>query len=47
MGIEDMLEMRREHGNVLERLITKIVYPTDFDQVFKPDKEEKKIVYFK
>jgi threonine dehydrogenase-like Zn-dependent dehydrogenase len=48
MGIRDMLEIRRQYGNVLDRLITKRLYPTDFEQAFKPEKEDiKTIICFK
>jgi threonine dehydrogenase-like Zn-dependent dehydrogenase len=48
MGIKDMFEIRNQYGNVLDRLITKRLYSTDFEQVFKPEKEDiKTVVYFK
>ncbi len=48
MGIDDMLEIRRQYGNALDKLITKTLYPTDFEQAFKPEKEDiKTIICFK
>jgi len=48
MGIKGMLEIRNQYGNVLDRLITKRLYSTDFEQAFKPEKEDiKTVVYFK
>jgi len=40
MGIRDMLEIRNKYGNVLDRLVTKRLYPTDFEQAFKPERED-------
>jgi threonine dehydrogenase-like Zn-dependent dehydrogenase len=48
MGIKDMLEIRNQYGNVLDRLITKRLHPTDLEQAFKPEKEDiKTTIYFK
>ena len=48
MGIKDMLEIKRRYGNVLDRVVTKKVYPTDFEQAFKPEREDiKTIIRFK
>ena len=48
MGIKDMLEIRSQYGNVLDRLVTKKLYPTDFEQAFKPEREDiKTIICFK
>ena len=44
MGITDMLEIRNQYRNVLDRLITKRLYPTDFEQAFNPEKEDIKTV---
>ena len=48
MGIKDVLEIRRQYGNALDKLITKTRYPTDFEQAFNPEKEDiKTIICFK
>ncbi len=48
MGIKDMLEMQRRYRNVLNKLITKRLYPTDFKQAFKSEREDiKTVIYFK
>ncbi len=48
MGIRDMREIRDKYGDVLDRLVTKKLYPTDFERAFKPEKEDiKTIVCFK
>jgi len=48
MGIKDMLEIRSKYGNILDRLVTKKLYPTDFDRAFKPEREDvKTIICFK
>jgi len=48
MGIKDMLETRRRYGNVLSRLVTKKLPPTDFEKAFKPESEDiKTIICFK
>jgi len=48
MGIKDMLEIRRHYGNTLDMLVTKKLYPTDFEQAFNPEKEDiKPIICFK
>ena len=48
MGIKGMLEIRRQYGNALDKLITKTRYPTDFEQAFNPEKEDiKTIICFK
>ena len=48
MGIKDMLEIRSQYGDVLDRLVTKKLYPTDFEQAFKPEREDiKTIIWFK
>jgi threonine dehydrogenase-like Zn-dependent dehydrogenase len=48
MGIKDMLEIRSRYRNVLDRLVTKRLYPTDFEQAFKPEKEDiKTVICFK
>lgn len=48
MGIKDMLETRSRHGNILGRLVTKKLYPTDFERAFKPEREDiKTIICFK
>jgi len=48
MGIKDMLEIRSKYGNILDRLVTKKLYPTDFEQAFKPEREDvKTIICFK
>ena len=48
MGIKDMLEIRRHYGNALDKLVTKTLYPTDFEQAFNPEKEHiKTIICFK
>lgn len=48
MGIKDMLEIRRQYGNALDKLITRTLYPTDFEQAFNPEKEDiKTIICFK
>lgn len=47
-GIKDMLEIRSQYGNILDKLITKKLSPADFEQAFNPDKEDiKTIVCFK
>lgn len=35
MGIKSMLEIRKRYGNVLNRLITKKMAPSDFEKAFK------------
>ncbi len=40
MGIKDMSEIQRRYGNVPNKLITKKLYPTDFEQAFKPERED-------
>ena len=48
MGIKDMLETRSRYGNVLSRLVTKKLPPTDFEKAFKPESEDiKTIICFK
>lgn len=48
MGIKDMLEMQRRYRNVLNKLITKRLYLTDFKQAFKSEREDiKTVIYFK
>lgn len=48
MGIEDMSEIKGRYGDVLYRLITKRLKPTDFEGVFKPEREDiKTIIRFK
>lgn len=47
-GIKDMNKIKSQHGNVLDRLITKKLNPTDFKKSFKPEKEDiKTIINFK
>ena len=48
MGIKDMLEIQRRYRNVLNKLITKRLYPTDFKQALKSEREDiKTVIYFK
>ena len=48
MGIKDMSEIKRRYGNVLDRLITKKLYPTDFKQALQSGREDiKTIICFK
>jgi len=44
MGIKDMLEIKSKYGKVLNRLITKKLKLTDFEQAFKPRGEDIKSV---
>ena len=47
-GIKDMSEIKRRYKDVLNKLITKKLYLTDFEQAFKSDREEiKTVIYFK
>ncbi len=36
-GLEDMYEIKRRYGNLLDRLITKKLAPPDFRQAFESD----------
>jgi hypothetical protein len=46
--IKNMQEIKHQYGNVLDRLVTKKLYLKDFEQAFKPDKEDiKTIICFK
>ena len=48
MGIEDIFEIKRRYGNVLNKLITKKLYLKDFKQAFKSEREDiKTIICFK
>jgi threonine dehydrogenase-like Zn-dependent dehydrogenase len=48
MGIKDMFEIKRRYGNELDRLITKKLYLTDFEQAFNSGREDiKNIICFK
>ena len=48
MGIKDMFEIKRRYGNVLNKLITKKLHPTDFKQAFKSEREDiKTVIYFR
>ncbi len=48
MGIEDMFEIKHRFGNILNKLITKKLYPTDFKQALKSEREDiKTVIYFK
>lgn len=47
-GIKDMSEIKRRYGNVLDMLITRKVYLTDFEEAFELKREDvKTIIYFK
>lgn len=46
-GLEDMYEIKRRYGNLLDRLITKKLSPPDFRQAFESDREDiKTVIYF-
>jgi len=48
MGIRDMKEIKRRYGDILDRLITKKLNSADFEQAFKPEREDiKTIICFK
>ena len=48
MGTRDMNEIKRRYGDILNRLITKRLSPTDFEQAFRPKREDiKTIICFK
>jgi len=48
MGIRDMSEIKRRYGSVLDRLITRRLCLTDFEQAFKSEREDvKTVIYFK
>ena len=40
MGIRDMNEIKRRYGDILDRLITKRLSPTDFGRAFRPERED-------
>lgn len=46
-GINDMKVIKQKYGNILEKVITKRVSPSDFKQAFKPEREDiKTVIYF-
>jgi len=48
MGMKDMSDIKRRYGNVLNELITRKLYLTDFKQAFESEREDiKTIIYFK
>lgn len=48
MGIKDINEIKQRYGRVLDKLITRRLDPEDFEQAFKPEREDiKTIIIFK
>jgi threonine dehydrogenase-like Zn-dependent dehydrogenase len=48
MGLKDMSEIKRRYGNILDKMITRKLPLTDFEQAFKSEREDvKTVIYFK
>ena len=47
LGVQDLKEIKRRYGNVLERMITEKLHPSGFEQAFNSEKEGiKTVIYF-